>query len=99
MWPLPPQHGGLHLGEGVRSQEPPDHPPVGPADVRPSAVRPEPEESPGNGAANPDKTSSEGIRLPRRGRISGVSLLFYLRGGSFSGEKDGFLLIIFYVCT
>ena len=74
LWEIQAQHCGLHSCKGIQFEEPPDHPPLGQADLRPADVWQEPQEGPGDGAADPEQTRAEGIRLSSGWRVSRVSL-------------------------
>lgn len=73
MWSLSPQHRCLHSGQGIQSEKPAHHSPTGQVDLRSIDVRSEPKESSGHGAADPQPTSAQGIRLSRGGRVSRVN--------------------------
>ena len=70
LWEISAQHCGLHSSQGIQSQEPPDHPQAGQADLRPPDVREEPQEGEGDGAADQEQTRVEGIRLSSGWRVS-----------------------------
>ncbi len=69
---LPPQHCSVHSGKGVQPQEPEDDPQAGQADLRPAHVWPQPTQGQGHGAADPQQTGAQGIRLQGRGRVPRV---------------------------
>ena len=71
---IPSQHCGLHPGQGIQSEEPPDHPQAGQAHLGSPHVREEPQEGAGDGAADPQQARSEGVRLSSGWRVSRVSL-------------------------
>ena len=75
MRPIPSQHRGLHLGQGIQLEELADDPPPGQADLWPADVRTEPTESQRDGTADKKSTGAQGVRLPGGGRISRVSKL------------------------
>ena len=74
LWEISAQHCGLHSRQGVQSEEPPDHPQAGQADLGSPHVREEPQEGAGDGATDPKQTRVEGIRLSSGWRVSRVSL-------------------------
>ena len=71
--PIPPQHGGVHPGQGAGPQEPAHHPPPGPADVGAPPLRAQPQEGARDGAADQDEAGGEEVRLQGRGTLSHVS--------------------------
>ena len=73
LWEIQAQHCGLHSCKGIQSEEPPDHPPPGQADLRLADVWEEPQEGQGDGAADQEQTSSEGVRVSGGGRVPRVS--------------------------
>ena len=74
LWQIQAQHGGLHSCQGIQSEEPPDHPQAGQADLGSAHVREEPQEGAGDGATDPKQTRVEGIRMSSGWRVSRVSL-------------------------
>ena len=74
LWEIQAQHCGLHSGQGIQSEEPPDHPQAGQAHLGSPHVREEPQEGAGDGATDPEQTRVEGVRLSSGWRVSRVSL-------------------------
>lgn len=70
VWSLSPQYRCLHSGQGIQSEKPAHHSPTRQVDLWSIDVWSEPKESQGYGAADQKSTSAQGIRVPRRGRIS-----------------------------
>ena len=73
LWEISAQHCGLHSSQGIQSQEPPDHPQTGQADLRPPDVREEPQEGEGDGAADQEQAGAEGVRVSSGGGVPRVS--------------------------
>lgn len=70
---LPPQYSRFHSGQGIQSEKPAHHSPIGQVNFGPPDVWQKPQEGQRHGAANSQQTSSQRICLQGRRRIPWVS--------------------------
>ena len=75
MRPLPSQHRRFHSGERIQPEKFAHDSPVRQADIGFAHVWAKPEEGPRHGAADPQPTSAQGIRVPSRRRVPTVSVM------------------------
>jgi len=75
---LSAQHRGVRVGQGAQPEESQDHSPSGPVDQWSAHVRPDAPVRPHHGGTNPQQTGEQTVRVPSRGEISRVSILYYV---------------------